>query len=87
MTKKVSNRSLENVAQFRYLGMTMINQNPIREEIKRGLNLGNTYYYLVEILLFSCVLSKNITDRIYKTIVLTVVLYGYKTWSVIKRGT
>jgi hypothetical protein len=32
---KIANRSFENVAQFRYLGMTVTNQNLIREEIKK----------------------------------------------------
>jgi hypothetical protein len=31
---KIGNRRFENVAQFRYLGTTVTNQNPIQEEIK-----------------------------------------------------
>jgi hypothetical protein len=38
---KIGNRFFENVAQFKYLGMTITNQNLIQEEIKRRLNLGN----------------------------------------------
>jgi hypothetical protein len=38
---KIANRSLENVAQFKYLGITVTNQNFIQEEIKRRMNLGN----------------------------------------------
>jgi hypothetical protein len=34
---------------------------------------------------FSCLLSKNVTIRIYKTIILFVVLYGYETWSLTLR--
>jgi hypothetical protein len=37
---KIANRSFENVSQFKYLGMTVTNQNLIQEEIKR-LNSGN----------------------------------------------
>jgi hypothetical protein len=34
---KINNRCFENVAQFRYLGTTIINQNLNEEEIKRRL--------------------------------------------------
>jgi hypothetical protein len=35
---KIGNRWFENVAQFRYLGMTITNENLIQEEIKRRFN-------------------------------------------------
>jgi hypothetical protein len=35
---KVANGSFENVSQFKYLGMTITNQNLIQQEIKRRLN-------------------------------------------------
>ena len=69
------------MAQFRYLGTTIINQNLIQEEIKRRLNSGNACYHSVQNLLSSRLMSKNIKIRIYKTIILPVVLYGCETWS------
>jgi hypothetical protein len=75
---KIGNRSFENVSQFKYLGATVINQNLIQAEIKR-LNSGNACYHSVQNLLSSCLLSKNVKVRIYKTIILTVVLYGCET--------
>jgi hypothetical protein len=38
---KIAIRCFENVAQFRYLGMTIKNQRLIQEEIKRRLNSAN----------------------------------------------
>jgi hypothetical protein len=66
---KIANRSFENVARFRYLGMTVTNQNLIQEENKGGLNLSNACYHSAQNLLSSCLLSKNIKIRIYKTII------------------
>jgi hypothetical protein len=78
---KIRNISSENVSQFKYLGTTGTNQNRIQEEIKRILNSGNACYHSVQNLLSSCLLSKNAKVRIYKTIILPVVLYGCETWS------
>jgi hypothetical protein len=44
------------------------------------LNSGNACYHSVQKLLSSRLLSKNIKIRIYTTIILPVVLYGYETW-------
>jgi hypothetical protein len=63
------------------LGTTVTNQNLIQEEIKRRLNSDNAGYRSVQNFLSSCLFSKNVKVRIYKTIILRVVLYGCETWS------
>jgi hypothetical protein len=65
--------------------MTVTNQNLIQEEIKRRLNSGNACYHSVQNLLYSRLLSKNLKIRIYKTIILSLVLYGRETWSLTLR--
>jgi hypothetical protein len=52
----------------------------IHDEIKNRLNLGNAYYYSVQNLLSSRLISKNLKIEIYKTVMLPVVLYGCETW-------
>ena len=71
--------------QFKYLGITITNQNSIKEEIKHRLTSGNSCYHSVQNLLSSSLLSKNLKTRIYKTIILPVVLYGCETWSLTLR--
>jgi hypothetical protein len=67
------------------LGMTITNQNLIQEEIMRRLNSGNACYHSVQNLFSSRLLSKHIKIRIYKTIILPVVLYVCETWTVTLR--
>ena len=68
-----------------YLGTTSTDQNSIQEEIKSRLNSDNACYHLMQNILSSSLPSKNLKIRIYRTIILPVVLYGCKTWSLTLR--
>jgi hypothetical protein len=57
----------------------------ILEEIKRRLNSANACYHSVQNLPLSRLISKNVKIRIYKTVILPVVLYGCETWSLTLR--
>ena len=54
-------------------------------EIKSRLKLGNACYHSVQNLLSSSFLSKTLKIKIYRTIILPVVLYGCETWSLTLR--
>jgi len=82
---KTDNSFFERVEELKYLGTTLTNQNSTQEEIKSKLNLGNVCYHSVQNLLSSNLLSKKLWIKIYRTIILPVVLHGCETWSLILR--
>jgi hypothetical protein len=71
---KIDNSSIERVEDFKYLGTTLADQNSIQEEIKSRLKLGNACYHSVQNLLSSWLLIKNLKIKIYRTIILPMVL-------------
>jgi hypothetical protein len=71
---KIDNSSIERVEEFKYLGTMLTDQNSFQEEIKSRLNLGNACYHSVQNLLSSRLLFKNLKIKIYRTMILPVVL-------------
>jgi hypothetical protein len=57
----------------------------MNEEIKGRLNSGNACYHSSQSLLSFLLLSRNVKVKIYKTVILPVVLYGCETWSLTLR--
>jgi hypothetical protein len=57
----------------------------IHEEIRSRLNSGNACYHAVQNLLSSRLPSRNVKIKIYKNIILLVVLYGCETLSLTLR--
>jgi hypothetical protein len=64
----------------------LTDKNSIQEEIKIRLKSGNDWYHSVPNILSFTLLSKNTSIEIYRNIILSVVLWGCKTWSIIERG-
>jgi hypothetical protein len=73
------------VEQFKYLGTTLTYPNSIQEETKSSLISGNACYHSVQNLLSSSLLSKNLTVKLYRTVIVPVVVCGCETWSLTLR--
>jgi hypothetical protein len=82
---KIDNSSFKRAAELKYLRTTLTNQNSIQEESNKRLKLGNFCYHSVQDLLSSSLLFKNLKIKIYRTIILPVVLYGCESWPPILR--
>jgi hypothetical protein len=65
---------------LRCLGTMLIYQNFIHEGIKNRLKSGNVCCHSLKNLMFSSLLPKTIQIKIYRTIILPVVLYECETW-------
>jgi hypothetical protein len=57
----------------------------MHEKIKSSLKSGNAWYHSVQNLLSSSLLSENLKIKMYRNIILPVVLYGCETWSLTMR--
>ena len=82
---RIDNSTFERVEEFKYLGTTLTIQNSIREELKSRLRSGNACYHSVQNFLSSRLLSRKLKIKIYKTIILPVVLYECEAWSLTLR--
>jgi len=82
---RIDNSAFERVEEFKYLGATLTDQNSIAEEIKSSSRSGNACYHSMQKLLSSRFLPKNLKIKIYRIVILPVVLYGCETWSLTLR--
>ena len=68
-----------NARRLKFVETVSLVRNSIQVEIKSRLDSGNACYRSVQNLLSSSMLSKNLKIRIYRIIILPVVLCGCET--------
>jgi len=76
---RIDNSTFERVEGFKCLGTILTNQNSIAKEIKITLRSGNACYHSMENILSSRLLSKSLKIKMYRSIILPVVLCGCDT--------
>jgi len=84
-TVRIDNSTFKRVEETTYLGTILTNRNSIAEKIKSILRSGNACYHSVQNLLSFRLLSKNLKIKIYRNIILPVLLYGCEAWSLTLR--
>jgi hypothetical protein len=77
---KIANGSFGNLVKLKYLLTAVANKNFIHKEFKCRLNSGNSCYHSAQKDLSSRLLSENIKIRMYRTIILLVILDGCEIW-------
>jgi hypothetical protein len=79
-TIKIPSRSFEDVASFKYLRISLADQNFIREEITNRINSGNTFYHSIQSLWSFRKFSRNVKFKIYKTKILPLAFSRCEVW-------
>jgi len=78
---KADNSYCNSVEQFKCLRATLTDQNCIQEKTESRMRSGNAWCHLVQNVLSSSLIYKNIQTEIYRTVIWAVVFYGCGTWS------
>ncbi|KAL1462186.1 hypothetical protein WDU94_014046 [Cyamophila willieti] len=75
----------ERVDKFRYLGSNLDEKNRMEEEILEKIKIGNRTRFALKKMMSSKLLSRTSKVRIYKSLILPVLLYGAEMWTLTKK--
>jgi hypothetical protein len=81
---EVDGYKFEKVTQFKYLGTSITYDNDISVEINNRIISANRSYYGLKKQLKSHLLSTQTKNKLYKTLVRPVLMYGCESWSLTK---
>jgi len=77
----VDGHMFHRVPQFKYLGVFLTQDNELKVEISKRIQLANNCYFGLGTLLKSRSISLNLKIKIYMTLIRPVILYGSETWA------
>ena len=82
----LQNHALQEVECFSYLGSQMEATEKVQKEVTSRIEKARTVYQIWRRKVFrSCNLSKETKMRVFRTMVMSVLLYGAETWPVTKK--
>ena len=76
----ITNKEIEQVRSFKYLGSTVNTDNTMEEEIKERIALGNKAFFANKKIIQSKLISKTANLKLYFSVIRPVVTYACKTW-------
>ena len=79
------NHNFEVVQEFKYLGSLVNKNNDFSTEIKKRILLANGCYFGMIKYLKSKILSRATKIKLYKSLIVPVLIYGSETWTMTKR--
>ncbi|GFY03684.1 reverse transcriptase domain-containing protein [Trichonephila clavipes] len=77
----VNGHSFERVSEFKYLGTIINDQNNLKAEINNRIKSANKCFFGIKKQLRSKFISGKTKLRLYKTLILRVLLYASETWT------
>ncbi|GFU64106.1 uncharacterized protein TNCV_1897301 [Trichonephila clavipes] len=77
----VNGHSFERVSEFKYLGAIINDQNKLKAEINNCIKSANKCFFGLKEQLRSKFISGKTKLRLYKTLILHVLLYASETWT------
>lgn len=80
-TIKIGGFDFEAVQNFTYLGSSVNTTNDMTEEIKRRIMLANRTLFGLSRILRSKFVRRNTKLKIYRTLIIPVLVYGAETWT------
>lgn len=77
----INGHAFERVNEFKYLGTIINDQNKLRAEINTRIKSANKCFFALKKQFRSKFISRKTKLRVYKTLILPVLLYGSETWT------